>query len=243
METTANKSQPQDSQRLEPQEAVVEGAGESSLTLDQLSQAFASMLGQDKSAVADASTVGEAVVGAVSGGQCELSPRSILEAALFVGTIENRPITNDEIAGIVRDTAPEKVGDVAQKLNAEYAEQGRPYEIVSSAEGHKMVLRPKFLPLRDKYYGRLSGAKLSQAAIEVLALVAYNEPTTSHDIAKLRGTPSGHILSHLVRRRLLRVERPTTKPRRAKYFTTDRFLQVFGLKSLADLPRSEELDK
>ena len=105
-----------------------------------------------------------------------------------------------------------------------------------------MTFRNQFSALREKYYGRMRRVRLSQAAIEVLALVAYNEPLTSDEVARLRGTASGNVLRHLVRRQLLRVERPQTKPRKAKYFTTQRFLDVFHLRNLSDLPRSEELE-
>ena len=61
---------------------------------------------------------------------------------------------------------------------------------------------------------------------------------------KLRGQASGAILAQLVRRQLLRMERPAEKPRTPRYYTTDRFLQLFGIRSLEDLPRSDdELDK
>ena len=77
-------------------------------------------------------------------------------------------------------------------------------------------------------------------AIDVLALVAYQQPLTGEKIHRLRGKPSSHILSHLVRRGLLRIERPAAKRRTPHYHTTERFLQLFNLQSLDDLPRSED---
>jgi segregation and condensation protein B len=76
--------------------------------------------------------------------------------------------------------------------------------------------------------------------VEVLSLVAYREPLTVEEVNRLRGVPSGNILRHLVQRRLLRLERGQSKPRKSQYFTTDRFLEVFGLSSLNDLPRSDD---
>jgi segregation and condensation protein B len=83
-------------------------------------------------------------------------------------------------------------------------------------------------------------ARLSQAAIDVLALVAYQQPIAGDQIQKLRNKPSSHVLAHLVRRGLLRIERPGAARRAPHYYTTDRFLRLFNLGSLDDLPRSEE---
>ncbi len=82
-----------------------------------------------------------------------------------------------------------------------------------------------------------------QAAIEVLSIVAYNQPVTTDAVNRLRAAQSGAILSQLTRRQLLRVERFDDRPRVANYSTTDRFLSLFGLESLSDLPRSEDIDR
>ena len=97
--------------------------------------------------------------------------------------------------------------------------------------------------MRDRFHGRIREARLSQAAIDVLAVVAYQQPLTAEQIGRLRGKPCSHVLSQLVHRGLLRIERKPGKRRTVQYFTTDRFLDLFGLQTLADLPRSEELDR
>ncbi len=97
--------------------------------------------------------------------------------------------------------------------------------------------------MRDKFYGKARQARLSQAAIEVLSLVAYNEPLTADEVNQLRGTPSGPILAQLVRRQLLRIEAPAGRGERRQFLTTTRFLELFGLASLADLPSSPDLER
>jgi segregation and condensation protein B len=77
----------------------------------------------------------------------------------------------------------------------------------------------------------------------VLSVVAYNQPTTVDAINELRGAPSGPVLQSLVRRKLVRVDRPADRTEQPQYWTTDRFLRVFGLESAAAMPRSEELEK
>jgi segregation and condensation protein B len=77
----------------------------------------------------------------------------------------------------------------------------------------------------------------------VLSIVAYQGPQTSEEVNRLRGTSSSAILSQLVRRQLLRIERDAAAPRTPRYHTTERFLELFGLESLDDLPRSQEIEK
>ena len=77
----------------------------------------------------------------------------------------------------------------------------------------------------------------------MLSIVAYNQPTTAAIVDELRGAPSGATLAWLVRRQLVRVDRPADAPHVPRYSTTDRFLRLFGLESVAALPRSEELEK
>ena len=97
--------------------------------------------------------------------------------------------------------------------------------------------------MRDKFYGRVREAKLSPVAVEVLAVVAYNQPATAEEVSQLRGSASGAALATLVRRKLVRIDRPSARGESARYSTTERFLRLFGLENLAALPRSEELEK
>jgi segregation and condensation protein B len=74
----------------------------------------------------------------------------------------------------------------------------------------------------------------------VLSLIAYRGPQSADQIAKLRGIPCGQVISQLVRRQLLSTERTTEKPRKTIYRTTARFLKLYGLSSLDDLPREQD---
>jgi segregation and condensation protein B len=171
---------------------------------------------------------------------CEISPRTILEAMLFVGHPANRPLTSEDVAALMRGVRAQEIGELVVELNREYDKEGCPYRIESTGPGYRMVLRDEFHSLRDKFYGRTKAAKLSQAAIDVLAIVAYKQPLTREEVDELRGRPSGGLLTQLVRRELLRMERPHTKPRVPRYYTTSRFLQLFGLESPDDLPQTPD---
>jgi segregation and condensation protein B len=171
---------------------------------------------------------------------CEVTPRSILEALLFIGNPTNDALTSRYMASLMRGVRAGEIDALVQELNSEYQRRNCPYEVVEEAGGYRLKLREEYDRLRERFYGRTRQAKLSAAAIEVLAAVAYNEPMSAEEINKLRGAASGHILAQLVRRQLLRLERTESPPRKTVYWTTERFLTLFGLGSLADLPRGED---
>jgi segregation and condensation protein B len=173
---------------------------------------------------------------------CEISPRTILEAMLFVGNREGRPLAARRAAELMRGVEPEEIAGLVDELNRRYAANGCPYMVASDGAAYRLVLRKAFHPLRNRFYGRIRQARLSQAAIDVLAIVAYQQPLTGDQVSRLRAKPSSHVLAQLVRRGLLRIERKEGKQRTAQYFTTDRFLKLFGLEGLEDLPQSEELE-
>jgi len=161
---------------------------------------------------------------------------------LFVGSRMNEPLSSARAAELMRGVAADDIPGLVDELNQRYSSKGAPYQIISEGSGYRLVLRRAFYPLRDKFYGRVREARLSQAAIEVLSIVAYRQPITADDLGKLRGKPSGSILSQLVRRQLLRIDRPDGRRSPAVYHTTDRFLGLFGLETLEDLPQAEDID-
>jgi segregation and condensation protein B len=172
---------------------------------------------------------------------CEVTPKRILEAILFVGHPANEPLGSERIAGLMRGVQPREIDDLVEELNAEYAVEGSPYTITSVGYGYQLALRTEFASLREAFYGRVREAKLSQTAIDVLAVVAYQQPITQEKIDQLRGKPSGALLSQLVRRDLLAIERSADKKVKPLYRTTERFLDLFGLDNLTELPRSHDL--
>jgi segregation and condensation protein B len=218
----------------EPPPTAADSSGRS---LEQLSQAFCEL---DK-ASSGAGCTETPQFGRDDPYTEEITARNLLEAMLFVGRPDNQPLESQQIAAIIGNIAPQEIEALVADLNAGYDANGCPYAIASEGEGFRLVLRDKFSAVRDRYQRRIRAARLSPAAIEVLAMVAYRGPLTADEISRLRGTPSGHILRQLVQRQLLHIERPEEKPRKAVYHTTERFLAVFGLASLNDLPKSEEV--
>lgn len=234
---------------LEPPDGMEE------LTLDQLSRSFARLFGGELPAEAiaepavDTAETEELAASpalprpalAATEEPYEVTPARLLEAMLFVGSPDSQPLAAERAASVMRGVAADEIHEFVRELNRRYEEHRCPYRIASEGSGYRLVLREKYRGLRDRFLGRLQQARLSQAAIDVLAIVAYNQPLTGDEIGRLRNTASGAVLSQLVRRRLLRIEREEGSPRVTRYCTTDRFLELFGLASLEDLPQSHDL--
>ena len=172
-------------------------------------------------------------------------PVRILEAMLFVG---GAPVTAQRTIRLLRGLTAEQFTALIEELNRDYRRQNRPYAIVPQGAGYVLALRPKFLPLAERLRGAVRETRLSTAAVDVLALVAYRQPTSKVELDGLRGAESGGVLRQLVRRGLVQVAAPAaaetssaSEPPAALYVTSPRFLEMFGLASLDDLPKTKEL--
>jgi segregation and condensation protein B len=166
--------------------------------------------------------------------------RRIIEAMLFVG---GAPLTAQRAAEAVRGLTPEQFRDILDGLNRDYRQQGRPYRIRVREQGCELVLQPRFRGVLDRLYGTTREARLSPAALDVLALVAYRQPISKQEVEALRGTDSAGALRQLVRLGLIVVRRGEAGQREVTYSTTARFLSLFQLRSLDDLPRTQDLQK
>lgn len=165
----------------------------------------------------------------------------IIEALLFVG---GAPLTPKRAREILRGLTVEQFDEAITQLNADYRRQARPYSVQPQGAGWVLTLRPRFRHVIDKLYGGVREARLSTAAIDVLALVAYRQPITKPDVDTIRGADSGALLRQLVRRGLVQIMPiPGGKPKEVAYATTPRFLDMFGLQSLDDLPKTHDLQQ
>ena len=165
----------------------------------------------------------------------------IIEAMLFVG---GTPLTVERAIKIVRGLSGEQFRDAIDQLNRDYRRQNRPYAILSSDRGYVLTLRPKYLHVGQKLFGTTREARLSTAAVDVLALVAYRQPTTKNEVDSLRGAESAALLKQLLRRGLVQIDhRGEGDEKESVYGTTPRFLELFGLQSLDDLPKTHDLSE
>jgi segregation and condensation protein B len=166
------------------------------------------------------------------------SPLRIIEALLFVG---GAPLTCQRAQEIIRGLSAEQFTEALDELNRAFRRQNRPYRIETHHEGCVLTLMPRFRHVMDKVYGGVREARLSTAAIDVLALVAYRQPVTKSEVDSLRGAESGPLLRQLVRRGLIQVVNHADR-KEVAYGTTPRFLEIFDLQSLEDLPKTQELN-
>lgn len=222
---------------------------EAGLSLEQLNAAFAEMLlsGEDPYAEDMAGDSSYQVGGDSSlepspaEPAFEVTPRAIIEAMLFVGHTDGAPLTSHEIARHMRGVRAPEIDAWIGELNELYDRRNCPYHIVAEGSGYVLRLRDEHAAARERFYGKARRARLSEAAIEVLAIVAYNQPISASEIHRLRGVPSGHVLAQLVRRELLRLERTSDCPR-GRYTTTERLLTLLGLEKVTDLPAPQDME-
>jgi len=169
---------------------------------------------------------------------CPVSPESILEAVLFVGAPKDVKLTARKIAAVMRDISPKEVKKMATELNKKYKTENTAYRVDMEGGNYSLKLADDLLPLQNRFFGRDRATKLSQGAIDVLAVVAYNQPVSKDQVEKIRAKSSGSLLNQLVKRNLVEMERTETKPVKRLYTTSDRFLDLFGLEDLNDLPQT-----
>ena len=169
------------------------------------------------------------------------TPQQVIEAAIFVGGI---PLTSRKLSSLFRgDFDPKFVAETIESLNRRYAHEQRPYEIRLGEGGYSMQLRAECDGLHRRVFGiGPREIRLSQDALEVLALVAYRQPISREAIEKTGKNNVGNLLRQLVRRRLLTVDRGQTGPDAVQYRTTPRFLQLFGIGDPSELPQPDMLE-
>lgn len=169
----------------------------------------------------------------------QFTPRQIIEALLFVG---GEKFSAKRIASLLgQHCTEESVRNWIEEITARYEAQGRPYEIVLGEDGYQLSLREPFQAQRHLLYGLgPREVKLSQEVLEVLAFIAYQQPVTQAEVEEIDRPNVLASLRQLVRRELVVLERAEGEET-PRYRTTPRFLQLFGLKQLADLPRSRDL--
>jgi segregation and condensation protein B len=164
----------------------------------------------------------------------------IVEALLFAG---GAPLTAERAGEIVRGLMPDDFHQALDALNRDYRAQGRPYLVQKQDHGYVLALRPRFTGVRDRLHGGVREARLSQAAVDVLSLVAYRQPATRAEVDSLRGADSAALLRQLVRHGLVALQRGEGEHREVTYVTTTRFLELFDLRSLDDLPQTQDLER
>ena len=168
-----------------------------------------------------------------------MNAHQIVEAVLFAS---DAPLTADEIARADESLDEDQVEQAIRFLGAEYDDAERSFQIVEIAEGYQILTRPEFAPYLERFDNVPRPSRLSGPALETLAIIAYRQPLGRIEIEYIRGVGAAGVLKTLQDRELIDVVgRAEGLGRPVLYGTTQKFLEHFGLKSLEDLPRPEEL--
>jgi segregation and condensation protein B len=166
--------------------------------------------------------------------------RRIVEAVIL-GSPE--PISAQRVAAVIPYCKPAKVKALVDALNKEYVVQGRAFEIDEVAGGYQFRTLPEYATYLQQIQPQRP-LRLSNAALETLAIVAYRQPVTRAEIENVRGVDAGPVVRSLLERKLVKLAGHKDVPGRPMlYGTTRRFLEVFGLDSLDDLPNLRQLEE
>jgi segregation and condensation protein B len=162
----------------------------------------------------------------------------LLEALLFS---THHPLTAGRLAELMDLPATKPVRQAIKDLNAQYEESHRSFRVEQVAGGYQLLTLPEFGEHLQKLHQREIDTRLTKAALETLASIAYKQPILRADIEAIRGVMCGETIRSLMEKRLVNIAGRAEEPGRPiLYGTTKRFLEVFGLNTLKDLPQSED---
>ena len=162
-----------------------------------------------------------------------------VEAMLFAS---DTPLSPSKIAQAASLRGRSGVARAVKQLNERYDRMGSAFRIEAIAGGYQVRTRPEYHDVLARLFKAKNETRLSQAALETLAIVAYRQPILRADVEAIRGVASGEVLRGLMEKQLAKiVGRAEVIGRPMLYGTTRRFLELFGLNSIEDLPRVEEL--
>lgn len=160
--------------------------------------------------------------------------KKIIETLLF---ITDRPVKPTRIADVVETADAHRVREIIHELQAEYVRDSRAVQIVEIGGGFQMATKPEYGRWVRRLYNEKMTTKLSNAALETLAIIAYKQPITRAEMEAIRGVDVAGPLERLLERALVRVVgKKDTIGRPMVYGTTDEFLRLFGLNKISELP-------
>ena len=160
-----------------------------------------------------------------------------LEALLFS---THHPLTAGRLAELLDLESTKPVRRAIKELNEQYLTADRSFRVEQVAGGFQLLTLPEFGDILKKLHQREVDAKLTKAALETLAIIAYKQPILRADIEAIRGVACGETIRSLMEKHLVKIAGRAEVPGRPiLYGTTKRFLELFGLNSVKDLPQGE----
>jgi len=185
----------------------------------------------------DSAEIAEPEAAADEAGVEESINIAIMESLLFS---THHPLTTGRLADLLDLESTKPIRKAIRALNAQYEETGRCFRVEQVAGGFQLLTLPEFGDHVKRLHQREADAKLTRAALETLAIIAYKQPILRADVEAIRGVACGETIRSLMEKHLVKIAGRAEEPGRPiLYGTTKRFLELFGLNSLKDLPQGE----
>ncbi|HEX9971353.1 MAG TPA: SMC-Scp complex subunit ScpB [bacterium] len=167
--------------------------------------------------------------------------KKIIEALIFAS---DTPISENRIKTVVEELTPAEINNLVEELNAEYDQTEHAFRIARLAGGFQFVTRPELANYIKQYYKGKSKSRLSRAALETLAIIAFKQPISRPEIDMIRGVNSDGVVKNLLERNLIFISgRSETIGRALLYSTTPEFLRYLGINEISDLPKPKEIEE
>ncbi len=164
-----------------------------------------------------------------------------IEALLFASDL---PLSISRLSAITGVDSTRDVKEAIEAIDRFYRDNGRSFEIVEVAGGYQITTLPEYARIVSQLFKNKRKSRLSQPALETLAIIAYKQPLCRTDIEMIRGVNSEGVLATLIDRELIQISgRGEGVGRPYLYSTTRKFLEYLGLKDHRDLPSIEEIEK
>ena len=167
--------------------------------------------------------------------------KKAIECIIFVS---DQPVSVDKLQQVFTELERSDIRKHLKEMIEEWAALGRGVLLEEVAGGFQFRTDPAYGEYVTNYNKKIKKFRLSRAALEVLAIIAYKQPVTRVEVESIRGVDSSGVINALLERRILEIKgRKEVIGRPFLYGTTSEFLEVFGLKSLKDLPTLKEIDE
>lgn len=171
-----------------------------------------------------------------------------LEQIVFNETFSNKskdaPEDALQLTEDQNDSFREEISQIIEQINQDLEATGRPYQIVEFAGGWQFATRKEFGRFVHYYYKSKLSRRLSNAALEVLSIVAYRQPVTKAEIEQIRGVNSNEVVNSLLDKSFIKIAgRKNVLGRPLVFEITEDFLRTFGLNSLEDLPKMKDFEE
>src|SRR5262249_13603095 len=182
----------------------------------------------------------DAPAGPVAQGESARDPRlALVEAALLAA---DEPLTPRRLVAVAALSDAAEARRLVRRLQSLYERDGSAFQVEEAAGGYQLLTRPEFHPWLARLRRATNELRLSAPARETLAIVAYRQPIMRADVEAIRGVQVSEVLRQLMEKGLVRIAgRDESLGRPVLYGTTKKFLQLFGLKSLKELPQAQQL--